>query len=264
MSSVTHREFMLLAWGLGSAMTLRVLSYNIREGGGDRLESIANVIRQQRPQAVALLEANSQAGASALARDLGMELVFGEANSTYHIAWLSRLPVRRRENHHRLAVLAKTLLEIEVVWAGVPLRLFAAHLASRHDPHPPVEEVPAILDVLGRATGTPHLLMGDLNSLHPGDPVGCPPCGEERRGDALQGAPRQALRLILEAGYADCYRTLHPHVPGYTYPSTAPWLRLDYVFASPQMAARLRAGDIVMGQEAEQASDHFPICAEFQ
>lgn len=243
-------------------MTLRVLSYNLQEGGGDRLESITDVIRQQRPHAVALLEANSQAGALALAHDLGMELVFGEANSEYHVAWLSRLPVRRRENH-RLAVLAKTLLEIEVVWAGDPLRLFATHLASRHDPHTPAEEIPAILDVIRHATGRSHLLVGDLNSLGPGDPVGCPPCGEEKRGDALQGASRPALRLILEAGYVDCYRTLHPHVPGYTYPSTAPWLRLDYVFASPQMAARLRACDIAMGEEAERASDHLPIWAEF-
>jgi exonuclease III len=38
---------------------------------------------------------------------------------------------------------------------------------------------------------------------------------------------------------------------------------LDYIFASPQMAACLWACDIVMGEEAEQASDHFPIWAEF-
>lgn len=49
-----------------------------------------------------------------------------------------------------------------------------------------------------------------------------------------------------------------------TFRSAAPWLRLDYIFASPEMAARLRACDIVIGEEAERASDHFPIWAEFQ
>lgn len=243
-------------------MTLRVLSYNIREGGNDRLVSIAGLIRQQRPDAVALLEANSRAGVMNLARNLGMEPVLGEANNECHVAWLSRLPIQRSENH-RLAVLAKTLLEIEVAWLDGPLRLFATHLASRHDPQSPAEEMTSILNMLPRATGWPHLLVGDLNALHPDDSVGSPPRDEEKRGDAVEGASRHTVQLILEAGYADCYRALHPHEPGYTYPSIAPWLRLDYIFASSRMAANLRACDIVMGKEAERASDHFAIWAEF-
>jgi len=243
-------------------MTLRVLSYNLREGGGDRLAGIGDIIRRQRPDAVALVEATSRA-TLALARDLGMKLMFGEANGEYHVAWLSRLPIRRIENH-RLAVLAKTLLEIEVVWAGDPLRLFATHLASRHDPHSPAEEIPAILDVLSRVAESPHLLMGDFSALSPGDLIGTPPHGEEKRGEAVEGVPREAIRLVLEAGYTDCFRTVHPADPGYTYPSTTPWLRLDYIFASAEMAPRLRSCDIVIGKEAERASDHVPIWAEFQ
>jgi exodeoxyribonuclease-3 len=244
-------------------MTLKVLSYNIREGGDNRLSTIASIIRQQQPDAVALLEATSRANALTLARDLRMQLAFGEANNGIHIAWLSRLPIQRTENH-RLAALAKTLLEIEVAWEGAALHLFATHLASRWDGRRPVDEVPAILDVLRPLVGRPHLLVGDLNALRPGDPVGIPPRGEAKRGDALPGAPRRAIGLILDAGYVDCYRRLHPQAPGYTYPSDAPWLRLDYIFAAPRMAARLYACDIVMGENAERASDHFPVWAEFR
>jgi exodeoxyribonuclease-3 len=243
-------------------VTLNVLSYNIREGGNDRLPGIAAIIRKQQPDAVALLEATSRANALTLAQDLRMQLVFGEANNGIHVAWLSRLPIQRERNH-RLVALAKTLLEIEVAWAGAPLRLFATHLASRWDGRQPVDEVPAILDVLRPLAGQPHLLVGDLNALRPGDPVGTPPHGQVKRGDALPGVERRAIRLILDAGYVDCYRSLHPETPGYTYPSDAPWLRLDYILASPQMAARLWTCDVVMGEEAEQASDHFPIWAEF-
>ncbi|HKC75480.1 MAG TPA: endonuclease/exonuclease/phosphatase family protein [Chloroflexota bacterium] len=117
-------------------MTLKVLSYNIREGGDDRLHGIAAIIRKQQPDAVALLEATSRAHALTLARDLRMQLAFGEANNGIHVAWLSRLPIQRTENH-RLAALAKTLLEIEVVWQDAPLRLFATHLASRWGDHSP-------------------------------------------------------------------------------------------------------------------------------
>src|SRR5437763_8381940 len=244
-------------------MVLKVLSYNIRDGGNDRLPGIAAIIRTQQPDAVALLEATSRANALTLAQNLKMQLAFGEANNGIHVAWLSRLPIQRERNH-RLAVLAKTLLEIEVAWEGAPLRLFATHLASRWDGRQPVDEVPAILDVLRPLTGRPHLLVGDLNTLRPSDPVGTPPRGEEKRGDALPGAPRRAIRLILNAGYVDCYRSLHPETPGYTYPSDGPWLRLDYIFAAPQMATRLCACEVVTGEEAERASDHFPIWAAFQ
>jgi hypothetical protein len=36
-------------------VTLKVLSYNIREGGNDRLPGIAAIIRKEQPDAVALL-----------------------------------------------------------------------------------------------------------------------------------------------------------------------------------------------------------------
>ena len=260
-------------------MTLKVLSYNIREGGGDRLPAIEAVIRNEQADAMALLEANDQAGAETLARRLGMQIAFGEANSAFHIAWLTRLSVVRWKNH-RLAALAKTLLEIEVGWEGAEgtegsqgvggpaLHLFATHLASRHDYQQPPDEVRAILDVLRplRLAGQPHLLVGDFNALGPGDPVGDLPPGVEKRGEAVDGAPRPAIRLILEAGYVDCYRTLHPREPGYTYPTGPPgaaWLRLDYIFASPLLAARLSACDVVTEGEAYRASDHFPVWAQF-
>lgn len=244
-------------------MVLRVLNCNLREGGRHRVAGISDLIRRQMLQVVALLESNSREGTAALAHELGMEQACGKANTRYHVAWLSQLPIRRKENH-RLAVLSKTLLEIEVIWAGDPLRLFATHLASRHDVHSQAGEIPAVLDATRRAAGSPHLLMGDVNSLRLGDPIGVPPQRVEKRGDATKGASRRVIQLILESGYFDCYRLLHPNTPGYTYPSAAPWLRLDYIFASPEMGTRLRACDIVTGQEAERASDHFPIWADFQ
>lgn len=243
-------------------MTLKVLSYNIREGGTGRLSTIAAIIGQQHPDVVALLEANQYANALALAEELGMHCAFGQANSAFHLAWLSRHPIRQQTNY-RLPVLAKTLLEIVVPWEGASLPLFATHLGSHHDRHQPPEEVPALLHVLRPLASTPHLLVGDFNALHPDDAVGLPPRGQAKQGEAARGAPRQAIRFLLEAGYVDCYRQLHPETPGYTYPATAPWLRLDYIFAPSQMAARLVACDILQGATVKRASDHCPIWAEF-
>ncbi|MHB8597577.1 MAG: endonuclease/exonuclease/phosphatase family protein [Ktedonobacteraceae bacterium] len=43
-----------------------------------------------------------------------------------------------------------------------------------------------------------------------------------------------------------------------------PTLRIDYIFASPNLIKHLYACDVVMGGDAEKASDHFPIGAEFR
>lgn len=241
---------------------MKVLSYNICEGGTDRLPAIAAVIQRQQPDAVALLEANSHAGAVALAHDLGMHLAFGEANCGYHVAWLSRSPIRRHTNHRHPA-LAKTLLEIELEWKGTPLHLFATHLASRHEPPEPVDEIRVILDLLVPLAVRSHLLVGDFNALRPGDPTGEPPAGVIKRGEATAGAARLAIGRLVDAGYVDCYRALHPRAPGYTYPAGAPWLRLDYIFASPPLAVHLAECDIVTGAATARASDHLPVWATF-
>jgi endonuclease/exonuclease/phosphatase family metal-dependent hydrolase len=212
---------------------------------------------------VALTEATADA-VPALAEELGMQSVLAPSNAEFprrlglHVAWLSGRPIHRTANH-ALPALSKTLLEIEV--DGI--QLFATHLASRHEQatHPKAGEVRAILGVLARC-GAPHLLAGDLNALWPGDAVGAPPPGVIPRGDAAEGAPREALRPLAEAGYVDCCRALHDE-PGYTYPAEAPWLRLDYVLASPNLAARLFAAGVASDGEAARASDHLPVWAEF-
>lgn len=234
----------------------------MQQGGGERLTAIAALIRAQQPDAVALLEATQPANVQRIATELGMQVVFGEGNDGYHMAWLTRLPLRASENH-RLVTLAKTLLEVEVAWIGSPLALFATHLASRWDGRTPVDEVPSILGMLRSRSGQPHLLVGDFNALRQGDPIGHPPPGVEKRGDARDGAPRQAIGLLLAEGYVDTYRAVHPYDPGYTYPSHAPWLRIDYHFASPELAMHLRRCELVNSQSASHASDHFPLWSEF-
>lgn len=254
----------------GEAMALRVLSYNIRMGGEDRLPAIANVIRRAAPDAVALLEANSRDNAEALAGELDMAMAFGEANSVFHIAWLSRLPIQRAENH-RHAALQKTLLEIEVRWEDAPLRLFATHLsAGRAVDDAELEarravEARTILDVLRPLAGQPHLLVGDFNALHPSDDIRTDKLSHPgaERARRVAGVPRQTIPQFLAAGYVDCYRALHSDTPGYTYRAHTPFVRLDYALASPELASRLRACDVVSDEETARASDHLPILVEF-
>jgi exodeoxyribonuclease III len=246
-------------------MSLRLLSYNIQHGGQyqgqDRLAAIAEVIQDERPDVVALQEANSRANAEWLAGHLDMCLTYGEANSPFAVAWLSRLPVTSSQNH-RLPSLVKTLLEIEVEWEGAPLHLFATHLvAGRTEQHGErrAAEVQTILGALGHVEGKPHLLLGDFNAVHPDDGFDAPPAGQPAEYIA-----RRPIQHVLEAGYADTFRRLHPDAPGYTYEASHPWVRIDYIFASPMLAERLSGCEVVTGPAAGRASDHLPLLAEIQ
>lgn len=239
-------------------MGLKVLSYNIQNGGGRRLSAIAGVIHAERPDLVALQEATSRWNAFRLARKLDMRLTFARANGPFHIAFLSRLPAQSATNH-RLPQLAKTLAEITVDWEGAPIQIFATHLAGGADPIHPADEIEAILAHLRSHATDRHLLLGDFNSLAPDDTLGDPPAGMQVMQSGAEADARRAIAQIQSAGYVDCYRALHDG-PGFTYPVDAPWLRLDYIFATVQMAERLIRCEVI---DTAQASDHLPLIAEF-
>ncbi len=93
----------------------------------------------------------------------------------------------------------------------------------------------------------------------------------ERQVDRVLGRmiERRAVPLLLGRGYADCFRQLHPRAHGYTCATWLPAARIDYVFASPEMARRLIRCEVIGGRdqpdrEASVASDHFPLAADFR
>jgi len=178
-----------------------------------------------------------------------MQLFYGEANGDYAVAWLSRLRVTRSENH-RLPVLDKTLLEIELDG----LRLFATHLSAGRTKADEPHRIEVTQAILGEIGGDADVLVGDCNAIGPGDGLGTPPPGE-----VMDHVSRRPIELILEAGYVDAYRTLHDD-PGWTYLTWHPWARLDHVFVSPRLV--IERCEVVV--EAAGASDHFPVVADVQ
>src|SRR6266487_2188083 len=79
-------------------------------------------------------------------------------------------------------------------------------------------------------------------------------------------APRAGLELLQEASYVDCYRHMNPAKPGFTYPAQSPACRIDFIFASPELALRLTKSYVIVkavGVNGHKASDHLPVCAVF-
>jgi endonuclease/exonuclease/phosphatase family metal-dependent hydrolase len=208
------------------------------------LPLIEAVLRTLDADVIALQEANDRRAAERLGAALDMHVFWGEANSPYAVAWLAREPATAR--NHRREVLDKTLLELRLG----SLRLFTTHLSAgrrlEDEPHR-IDEMRAVLEI-ARAG---DVLAGDFNAVHPEDEVGTPP-PEER----LEHVSREPIALALEAGFTDCFRALHRETV-WTYLTSHPWARLDYVFArTPPVACRVVT-------EAGGASDHFPVVADF-
>jgi len=71
------------------------------------------------------------------------------------------------------------------------------------------------------------------------------------------------IRLMLEAGYADSFRAVHPSGEGNTFPTWDPQVRLDYAFVPDEFKHQVKRCDVVREiPAAKTASDHFPLLSE--
>jgi endonuclease/exonuclease/phosphatase family metal-dependent hydrolase len=77
------------------------------------------------------------------------------------------------------------------------------------------------------------------------------------------------VERLLELSYIDCFRQVHPRAAGYTCATWLPAARIDYVFASPELAPLLERCEVVGSRgcpdpDVPIASDHHPLLAEFR
>ena len=128
-------------------------------------------------------------------------------------------------------------------------------------------QVGALLRYITREAPGWHLLAGDFNAVAPGDRAslaGAPLWVRAQTWFQLGQVPRRALKPLLDAGYVDCFREMHPEEDGFTLPSTSPQVRLDYVFSAPPLAEALSGCRVIASPKAvTSASDHLPVLAEF-
>jgi len=120
------------------------------------------------------------------------------------------------------------------------------------------------------ASEQPVVLGGDYNVIPAPEDVYDPAGWID---DALYKIEtRQAYRAILNLGFTDAFRALHPKKHAYTYWdyqgiawSADQGLRIDHLLLSPQAADRLSACEIDRKPRGkEKASDHTPIWCELE
>jgi exodeoxyribonuclease-3 len=246
-------------------VTLRLLSYNIRHGGSGREEPVAAVIRAATPDVVVFQEATKPHVIEQLARDTGMP--HWQSRRGESLAFLSREPVEHAA-WHRPRVSRHAFLEI--VPAGGRWRLFGVHLSAVHAAWTERRrwyELRALLVAIQQHQVGPHALVGDFNTLAPGELLDFSRLPPRLRALVWMSGGRirwRTIQTVLDSGYTDAFRHLQPDLVGYTFPTWDPHVRLDYVFVPRAFADRVACCQVVTSEPVRTASDHHPLLAELR
>ncbi|GAA2603381.1 endonuclease/exonuclease/phosphatase family protein [Paractinoplanes durhamensis] len=244
---------------------MRLLTWNIRTGGGDRLPAITEVLRQERPDLVALQELRGfdQARLGRLAAELGLQGHLARSVFGQPVAVMARRITRRTSVTWRLHHAAAALTFGDLTLVSTHLNPFAPERRRR--------EATWLAPRFHRASRL-ALLAGDLNGLDPHTDhtaaISSLAPRYRRRHLAPDGTvDTRGLAAFERGGLADLW--LRAGVgDGRSVPTTGCGgaefgpMRLDYVLGNPAVAERVREVRVLRGGATENASDHYPLLAE--
>ncbi|MDE3228554.1 MAG: endonuclease/exonuclease/phosphatase family protein [Chloroflexota bacterium] len=305
------------AEALAATRMVRVMTYNILAGGWRTVDALAEVMLDARPDLIGMQEV-APGTLAKLADRLEMHAALSPSRYGAPVALLSRWPLLD-VNRHPGAPLRNALLEAVVAPEGsAPLRVFVTHLSAyfsrwRGGEGERLRELAFVLEQMHPTAHEAQLLMGDFNSMAPGERLLASQLllhtarnderrakGEDMSGhpslprllpapirplasvaaalmrvaplawlaDQVAGAyvPRAVVGAALAAGYRDLYAEAHPdpRQRAMSYSSSIAAGRIDYIFASPALAAGLLTCE-ALGETptrpVSRASDHLPLLA---
>jgi exodeoxyribonuclease-3 len=242
---------------------MRLVSYNIRFGGGSRAAFIGGVLAHLQPDVVLLQEATSPDVVDRIARTAGLDHVISRPG--WSVAGLSRAPLVAHGWHRP----GRARGFLEIVPAGPkPIRVLGLHLPSglsARGERARLRSVDELLAWIGGGADDRTILAGDLNAVAPGDAplVRAMPLWLRLLLRFDGGIRTDVHDRLADAGWVDAFRHLHPDEPGFTLPASVPQVRLDYVLVPrailPGVLACAPALDAPM---VARASDHLPLVAD--
>jgi endonuclease/exonuclease/phosphatase family metal-dependent hydrolase len=220
------------------------MTYNIRLGIQLGVEAIAQIIRDQNPDIVALQEVGNQwrmgpdgDTAAGICEMIGfghhcyVTTICEDQDHRYGHTLLSRWPIEQRDivgfsqhiDEPRSALIA------DITTDEGPIRVISTHLSHRDRER--VRHGKELVELVGKHTSEqrPTLLMGDLNEEDDADWVRTLKEGMDSAGDRVDGK---------------------------TYPNPKPSVLIDYVMVH---GGRVQAAQIL---DERQASDHRPVVAD--
>jgi len=239
------------------------MSYNIRFGGVGRESALGDSIKAVAPDVVLLQEATQPRVVETIARAAGMT-AWG-SRFGHSVGYMTRRPVIEA-TWHPIRGSRRTFLEL--VLAEPEVRFIGVHLSALHTNWTERRRVRELRALLAGLSGREKdaILAGDFNTLAPGEELDLSQLPRRLRvltwltGRTIRW---QTVQIMLVAGFLDGFRLLHPDDAGHTFPTWRPHVRLDFVFVPGSFADRIRHCDVARSDGRAEASDHFPLVAEF-
>ena len=254
---------------------MRLVSYNILDGGLGRADPIAEILEAQHADVITLLEADDPAVVDRLARRLKMDFIHSHGNG-HACAILSRFAIRETVNHAALSVEISNTFTLATIAApaGGQWHVGAVHLKAHATLEAERQRVRELSEILARLkplrdARTPHVLAGDFNANSPVQKIEkdkCKPRTRKQWDDNGGMLPREVVQVLLDAGYVDSLNAVRKEAAGMmgTFSTHFPGQRVDYIFTHGFDAGGITDAWIETDRLATYASDHYPIGAELQ
>lgn len=236
-------------------MQLKVMTFNIRHAKGtDKkvdLHRIAHVIQKSKADIIGLNEVDHyfrrsdyQDQTNWLANHLNMHYLFSPSlclkpngGSQYHQygnALLSHFPISQSQTYLFSGLIeGRSLLEATLDINHKKITVYVTHLTL--NPYLHRKQTQFVIDQ-AKSNNNPAIIMGDWNMK-----------------------PRSKAWTRMQEHFTDVW-TFSKKKQGFTYPSSFPRLRLDYIFVNKHV-------DIISTEiitSLPEASDHLPVMATLQ
>ena len=244
---------------------MRIVSWNIRAGGGHRVARIARQLQDWAPDVVALCEFRATPPSFELARSLAS---FGLAHQcttadptrpgANGLLIASHWPLRRLRLRAEPDEPGRWLLAS--LDAPRPLMVGAMHVPNRATGRKDMFYA-AVIALLDRWRRGPALLVGDTNSGRPGIDEETPVFG--RKEEAW-------LETLERLGWLDAFRLLRGQARAYTWysPNKGNGFRIDQAFVNRELRPHLRDVRYEWGRRARRQmtalSDHAALLLDLR
>ena len=254
-------------------MTWNIKTGGVDRGGPDRLNAVIAVIEKQQPDILALQELkyfgnDHQKRLRTMASAIGMTPHFAPSAFGLPVAVLVRPPLRMTDRTQMRAGMHHAAASAVVPTGAGALTVVSTHL----NPYSGNKRQREARRIAHRNHAELLVIAGDLNSLEPGldhtATLARLPGEFRKRHLRSDGAvDTRPVAVLLSAGLRDLWPSAGEG-DGLTAPTSGggghefSGMRLDYVLASSAVAAGATQMRVVRGDEAEYASDHYPVVVE--
>jgi len=246
---------------------MKIMTYNIYEGGGSRLPVIADIIKEENPDFVALQEAVFEdPDLRTLGEQTGYEhhVISYAGKGNFNVASLSKFSFKTA---YGLARFRNACLKTVIASEFGEITILNAHLTPSSEGQRLKE-----LGIILNETGYGHtIILGDFNSLSPEDKYDTTAFNDtEKRKFTKDGRVRyEVIQRLTDAGYTDVAihlglidrETVPPQIAEDNHGLP---FRLDYIFVSGSLIPYTRYARVVRTEHSSRASDHYPLVAIFE